>query len=181
MFHVLTALNSILVVSIILVDAEAQSVEVYTNGASVETFPFTAVRKIYPIWNNGDGMELLEFDGTTHFWYRSEIDSLKFNLNTVITSINEANCPVGIRAFPNPSSDRLYVEYDCLIDNRCWMEVYSMNGALVRRWSVEDLRGEQGFLMWDWTDDSGNLLANDTYALRFVSKSSRTETLVVKL
>lgn len=104
-----------------------------TNG-NTETF---SVSNIQSIKFGAEEMMLYEMDGTVNTWNIENINKYAFDgVANVDESVNISTDELNI--YPNPSSDKVTINYTSNVSGNISISIYDMNGRMVR----EIYRGE---------------------------------------
>jgi hypothetical protein len=83
---------------------------------------------------------------------------------------NEANCTFKLNSlYPNPSSERLFANYRLSNAADLSMQIFDVNGRLVRTVIESAQLAGEHTLVWDGKSDRGNEVANGVYFCRFVA------------
>lgn len=82
---------------------------------------------------------------------------------------------LALRAGPNPFNPRVTVDYDLPRPGRALLQVFDLQGRLVRTLLDGDVTGGAGSLIWKGDDDAGRSLASGVYQLRLAAGGALAE------
>jgi len=68
--------------------------------------------------------------------------------------------------FPNPFSGETQIRFDLMASRDVILEIYSLQGILLRTWRLAALPAGDHFRIWDGKDDQGHLLPSGVYTCR---------------
>lgn len=103
--------------------------------------------------NYEDGDELINVDSLNNAWLATQASAVE----------DAATRPFDIKAWPNPFSDRVTIEYNLMKSSRVNLFIYDMKGGLVRKlFTGKQIPGNHR-LMWDGTSEAGTLMGPGIY------------------
>jgi len=150
--------------------------EFLVDGTIINTWAFTGGRGVYRLGNgnilatNGDGVH--EIDSSTGSIIETEYSgSCRF--------IELAQIPLGIEGdtpgnvwtgslslYPNPFSEQLAIGFTITETSNVEVDIYSINGRIVRTITPGTLEPGQHSVVWNGTSDSGISLGQGIYFVR---------------
>jgi hypothetical protein len=84
-------------------------------------------------------------------------------------SIRNSSTPTGkglLSNFPNPFSGETQIRFGLAANSEVTLDIYSLQGVLLRSWQFSSLDAGDHFVVWDGKDEQGRLLPSGVYSCR---------------
>ena len=149
--------------------------QIITNSVNIATYP-----------------ELRLFHNTLYLFYINSISATVSNMyfmkrvlpNTSIADEeNDGNVTIGsISAYPNPFKKVINIDYVLIFKGQVTMDIFNVRGQLVKTLSTEYNVPGTYTVMWNGSDEHGDLVANGIYfcRMRVGNKIKTTKLILVK-
>lgn len=141
------------------------SMFVHQNNSSTDMYNIDDIRKI----TFDGGMNVHLNAGTTSNYFVDDIKKLTFEPE-VFTSIEKPErLTSSLRAYPNPASNNIYIEYSLHVESDASLSLYTINGDLVKHADISYQK--EGFHSFK-LELSNNRLSPGIYVIQLKTNSS---------
>jgi hypothetical protein len=134
-----------LFVSIITISLSGQiSMFVHQHNSATDDYQIDDVRKI----TFDNGMNVHPHSGTTTNYVIDDVRKITFD-NSVVTSNGVTDdISSSFRSYPNPASDQINIEYSLTDVSGVLLEVYNINGTLVKSFNIGEKSSGNHHFLW---------------------------------
>jgi len=93
----------------------------------------------------------------------------KYDLGLLAATNNFSNDKSQSFVYPNPFSDKVYIDIGSSLNNNVQVDIYSSSGMLVKTFSSENITAGSKLLSWDATNNNGIKVKQGVYLCRISS------------
>jgi hypothetical protein len=191
---------------VIIRDVNMKQLRIYKNGSQIvnTTDNTTGIGSELPlIIGNSDFLNTDYYSGEPETPYFGELDELVITRHPLspgeIDSLYRFNkipalhviSPEGIseevfiselKAYPNPFNDQLVIEFNNGVQNNVIIEIYDIQGRLLKELNKSVIPNTRNRIGWDGTDNLGSKLSNGMFCIILKDKNgtSTGRTVVIK-
>ncbi len=155
----------------------AQSLYLKFKDNTEASYPLKELRNIS---FDGDVMIIKRTNGNTASWNISNIRLYRYDQ---VTSINEPETLIHaeVKIFPNPFRDAVRIRYKLPVAEKVGIEIFDLQGKIVRVWQPEKKIAGTHELLWQSDDANGNRVSAGTYICRIKTpKGSVTKLMIME-